>query len=215
MATKAQHTLTLIVHRLPHDRPDWFEEFWGSIPLELRPCVALHEGIEGDTNRARAAAMQQVRTPYLAFADPDDRLVARGAMTAVEEAERGRGHGLIGTLERRIDADGRVTAHARRIKLRSYRDIVRTEAPKTLHHLSLMRTDLFGPWFYKEAGKSRFGIEIMAKVYMMMRGNARVLPVCGYEWRVHGSGAHQRYPTGRRPSVRRFAAAARKHVRGL
>lgn len=118
---------------------------------------------------------------YVAWVDDDDRVLP-GALDAAVRALDQTGAGIAFTYERRITSDG-TPLPFKTPRQMSKRDVAMH--PRSLHHLTVVRTSCLSDEVYAEACRIGVGLDWLIRAWCTLRCGAVVVPKVGYEWRQH------------------------------
>lgn len=188
-------------------------ELWRALllaDLAAAPChVHLVPGCDDSSQlgAARADAFRLGRTPYVALADDDDRVLA-GAIEVCLDALRAHPRAVGAyTSEEQIDEAGAVTERPTPAEIAAPWSLSRHLAdPTYLHHL----------WVARRSAVQRHAPEAArypcratwALTALMSRDGPWVhVPMVGYQWRLHDGGIH-RNRSSELPGVVRSVAAS-------
>jgi len=188
------HVLTL---------PSTFEPWRRLLAADLacQPCnVHWVDGVPGHIGAARWRGLTAGSAPYVAFADPDDRVLP-GALDACLGALIADQSAVVAcTAEQRIDMGGNRVGMPDLAPF-SHRALVRS--PQHLHHIIVARR---APALIAadRVRHLRRGFNWAWTMVLAQMGGAIRLPIVGYEWRVHAGGFH-RTPGADPDEIRRAA----------
>lgn len=181
MADIDLHILTL-----PSTRPDWLAAI--EHDLSSQPCnVHIVDGIQGHIGAGRSRAFALGNAEFVAFADPDDRVLPGALDACLEALAAAPGAVLACTSEQLIDAGGNRICTPKR---RPFDQRAHMASPLHLHHIIVARR---APAM---AAAERVGH--LARCFnwawtlaLSTMGDCIRLPYIGYQWRVHRDGYHR------------------------
>lgn len=170
--------MTIVVTLMPCGQPvnPWFDQCQASVRGRATHVVLLDQLGYMD---ARLWSYSQGET--MANLDHDD-VLPPGGLEACEAALQATGAGVAFTWQRSIDGSGG-TQKERTEPVRP-RDVAST--PDSIHHLSVLRTDLIPPQLLSEIKAARLlHIDWVVRAYLALVHGAVQVPMIGYLWRQH------------------------------
>lgn len=161
--------------------PRWIGECTASVTTALPPYGA-HRIVKSDNfQRDRWRTTAQADAQYVAWVDDDDHVLP-GALDAAVRALDQTGAGIAFTFERQIATDG-TPLPFKTPRQMSKRDVAMH--PRSLHHLTVVRTSCLSDEIYTEACRIGVGLDWLIRAWCTLRCGAVVVPKVGYEWRQH------------------------------
>lgn len=170
--------MTIVVTLMPCGRPvnPWFDQCLASVRGRATHVVLLDQLGYMD---ARLWSYSQGET--VANLDHDD-VLPPGGLEACEAALQATGAGVAFTWQRSIDGHG-VVQRERTERVRPV-DVMST--PDSIHHLSVLRTDLIPTTLLSEVrAAGLLHVDWVVRAYLALVHGAVQVPMIGYEWRQH------------------------------
>ena len=178
---------------IPNQNQQWKQQCLDSL---VGHPVVLHEvdGVFGDIRESRRRGFMQGTSPYVSFVDPDDFVGADAFRRCIVELNKYPNICGAYTLSNQItvDDDGN---DIRTELLHPFRQWPLPQRGWLLeiHQLVVMRRECVQyvyDHFYDEIPKMHH-TEVWMYWNMAMRAPWRAVDLVGYNWRVHGAGAHK------------------------
>lgn len=162
--------------RIGHPPCQWFGQCCASVRGQARHVVVLDQlGYVG----SRLLCYSQGET--MANLDDDD-IVMPGALQACERAMAATGAGVAFTWQAYIDHQGRTLRERREPVTRK----LAATSPDSIHHLSVLRTDLLPQVLLDEVAERRMHhVDWIVRAYLALVHGAVQVPLIGCAWRQH------------------------------
>lgn len=176
--------IILLKHLWDEKQYEWYDECLES--LEDEPTnLHLIEGIDGHTGVGRSIGFSAGDCEYVAFVDPDDKVVSGAYQKAVDFLDENPHIDLCCSREIILnEQNGRVRQPKLNYKTTNYR------ITRLTHHLVVARRSAMDQ--YSEFMKNfEFRVEVALWLEMFKNGHGmQLLDHVGYVWRKHPRGAH-------------------------
>ena len=161
--------------------PRWINECRESVALGM-PDYGRHVIHKtSDFQRGRWESTAHNDAQYVAWVDDDDRVLPGALDTAVRALDQ-TGAAIAFTYERQITVDGA------QLPFKALRQMTRRDIamhPRSLHHLTVVRTSCLHDEVYQQAVRIGTGLDWLIRAWCTLKHDAVLVPEVGYEWRQH------------------------------